>query len=275
MTPETRDVLSRYYGYAKGALKRLGDPKPAELKAAAAEGYKPGRLEKPKHDELVRRMREACARLDERTILSAFVAGVGGSWLRGRQPLVSYAFARHLEEHTADPTPGYDHCRTCGIPVKAEIEVADTIVRWHLGSVWNEGHEEYALDLEEMLTLEPPAPTAADRAVLHAVLRAAAESPPACTPGELEKELARRKLIPDGSKYGRYGILEALAEVGVLPNPLVAPSWDRFVTQAERWDASKKSKGSARSDIVLPFGAWRGALGVDWKRAKKLFGIGR
>jgi hypothetical protein len=69
-------------------------------------------------------------------------------------------------------------------------------------------------------------------------------------------------------KYRRYG----LGEAGVLPNPCVPARWSEPVS-AEEWSAAhRRLRGSARSDIVLPFGGWRGALGVAWPTAATIFG---
>lgn len=89
-------------------------------------------------------------------------------------------------------------------------------------------------------------------------------------PGGLQKELA--KVLPRTDKYQRYGILAALAEVGVLPNPVLSPSLDRFVSNTERLEASRRVRGGPRSDIVLPLAAWRGGDGVDRARVSELFG---
>lgn len=181
------------------------------------------------HDDCLKRLLKAAARIKPEQATAAFIAGVGGSTLLGRQVLVSYAHARHLPAHKADPTPGYKNCRTCGIDLKEQLDPTDRILRVALGNVWNEGAGNYFLDLEEYLRGAAPKPTKADREVLCAVLRTAAKVAPSCTPGELEKELAAKKVIPSSEKYARYGILEALAMVGVLPNPFLPPEWDHLV----------------------------------------------
>ena len=275
MSPEVQAILQRHYGYAKGALKKLGPPTAAERALAKREGYPVDAKLTISHDDCLKRLLKAAARIKPEQATVAFIAGVGGSTLLGRQVLVSYAHARHLPAHKADPTPGYKNCRTCGIDLKEQLDPTDRILRVALGNVWNEGAGNYFLDLEEYLRGAAPKPTKADREVLCAVLRTAAKVAPSCTPGELEKELAAKKVIPSSEKYARYGILEALAMVGVLPNPFLPPEWDHLVTQTELWDASRRVKSAPRSDIILPFGGWRGELGVDWKRAKSLFGIAR
>ena len=248
---------------------------PREKAACKAEGFPVRAMATLTHDAAVTRLLNAAATLEPDDVTSAFIAGVGGSWVRGRQPLISYAHARHLKPHRADPTPGYSHCRICGFEVKAAVDFSEQALRSHLGHVWNEGHDGYIADLEDFARNPRPAPTKTDRAVLKEVLATAARAPVDCTPGQLEKLLAAGKVIPASDKYQRYGILEALADVGVLPNELIAPSWDRLVTRTELWDASKRVRSGPRSDVILPFGGWRGALGVDWKRAKALFGISR
>jgi len=274
VTPEIRSILERAFGYARGADKRRGEPSDAERHAAAAAGYPIDEQERLTHDENIARLHAVRDRLAAGEITAAFVAGVGGSAPRGLQPLISYAFARHLPVHLATGTQSF--CEVCSIERDAEVVRSKELLRCHLGFLWNEGPTDWVLDLEELADLGPPRPTDADRATFAALLAAIAEAPADCTPGQLEKELARRKVLPHSrDKYQRYGMLEALGEVGVLPNPLVTPRWDRFTPNAERHAASAKLRGSPRSDIVLPFGGWRGALGVDWKRTEELFGTRR
>lgn len=274
MTPAVLDILAREFGLARGAAKRQGKPTSEELTAAATAGYPTDVVEGWTHDMVVAHLHMVRERLAAETITGAFIAGVGGSSPRGLQPLISYAFARHLPAHAATGTRHL--CETCAILKAAKVDRTARLVRCHLGFLWNELPTEWVVDLEELAMIGPPQPTDADHATFRALLEAIAEAPVECTPGQLEKELARRKVLPHTrDKYQRYGILEALAEVGVLPNPLIPPSWDRFVPLDERLSASSHLKGNARSDIVLPFGAWRGALGVDWTRAEALFGVRR
>jgi len=273
MSPETQAILERRYEYAKRGQKKLGPPTAAERASAAREGYPVGAKLTLDHDAAVRRLRAAAAAVRAEDVTEAFVAGVGGSALVGRQAMVSYAAARHLRTHAADPTPGYKACRVCGIEKRVSVDTTEEALRAHLGFVWNEGVEGYFVALEELLRPSPPKPTKADRAVLRDVLVLAASADAATTPGQLEKAIAAKKLIPSSDRYARYGILEALAMVGVLPNPLIAPEWDRLVTRVEVWEASRRVKGGPRSDVVLPFGGWRGKEGVYWRRAKELFGV--
>jgi hypothetical protein len=72
-------------------------------------------------------------------------------------------------------------------------------------------------------------------------------------------------------KYKRYGILQALAECGILPNKLIKPKYEEFTSVKDLWAASKSLSTSSRSDIVLPLGGWKGAYGVDMKRYQEIF----
>lgn len=274
MNAAIRSILARAYGYARGADKRLGPPSEAERAAVAAAGYPIDTPVRYTHAEAITRLHAVRDRLSSDAIAEAFIAGVGGSAPRGLQPLISYAFARHVPAHP--PAGTRDTCEVCSLERTAEIDRSEELLRCHLGFLWNELPTDWVLDLEELVAIGPPRPTAADRATFRALLEAIAEAPADCTPGQLEKDLARRKALPHSrDKYQRYGILEALAEVGVLPNPLIAPRWDAFTPNVDRHAASAKVRGSPRSDIVLPLGAWRGALGVDWTRAAELFDVRR
>lgn len=99
-----------------------------------------------------------------------------------------------------------------------------------------------------------------------------ASQPAGTTPGQLEKVLGTRKLLPRTDKYQRYGILQALAELGIMPNPYLPPSLDRAILVAERHEAGRQVPGGSRSDIVLPLAGWRGEIGIDQDRVKTLLG---
>ncbi len=270
MTPELLDLLARRHGYAKGRLARLGPLSEAERARCEAAGFPLGREARIPHDEAVDRLRRRASALEAEDVARAFLAGLTPGFPRGRQPLISFAFARHLPAHAFAPAvegkgPQETLCLVCGLHALEVLDPTEVELRLWLGWAWNERPIRYLVDLE---AFDP----AAGRAVLEALLQAALDLPPEATPSLLEKEAGRRKLFPGTDKYQRLGILEALAEAGVLPNGSLAPSWERFVPVPERWEASRKMKGAPRSDIVLPFGAWRGRDGVDREAVRRLFG---
>lgn len=260
-------LLMRCTGYrfnrAGVAAGATGPPDDEDLAEARRRGWPLGVEERWTAGELVERAIGAADRLDPDAVLGAFVAGVGASAPRGRQILISYAWARHLRTAPRDPTGSPD----CGLTPVEHLDVTEKLVRIACGWAWNELPAGFVPDLEAAAT-GLPTPTDQDRAVLDALLALVAEQPDGTTPGQLERAVARARLLPRTDKYQRYGILIGLAELGVLPNPALAPSYDRFVSQAERHLASRRLRGSPRSDITLPLAAWRG--GVDAVRAERL-----
>lgn len=268
VTPEIFDILSRSYGYRRG--RAVKTPTQEDLDQAAAAGFSVGQMQTFAHDDLVRRARQAAGRLTEGDVTEAFVAGVGGSAVRGRQLLISFLWARQLTEHAYE---GTHVCHLCGLAATDSLDVTNRRLVTRHGSVWNEQPIGWALDVEDAVEPGVPAPIGEDREVLRNLLVTAAGMPGDATPSVLEKELAKARIVPRADKYARLGILEALAEAGVLPNGLLTPTYDRLPTRPEVWEASRRLRGSSRSDIVLPFGAWRGSDGVDWDRADRLFAI--
>ncbi|MFJ4769560.1 hypothetical protein ACIP88_10625 [Streptomyces uncialis] len=217
--------------------------------------------------EIVARSVEAARVLDPDAVLSAFAAGVGGSAPRGRQILISYAWARYLAEAPQGPQ-GPHGVPDCGLSEVERLDVTEELVRIACGWAWNEIPARCLPDLEAAASHGLPEATGADLDVLRALLDLVAAQPQGTTPGQLERTVARAGLLARTDKYQRYGILIGLAELGVLPNPLLAPSFDRFVPRAEVHEAHRGMRGAPRSDITLPLAAWRG--GVDAARAARL-----
>jgi hypothetical protein len=273
MDAPIRLLLERGYGYAKRQNKALGPLSAAEEALCFDAGFPLKKETSLAHDDAVARLCAAAAKLDPETVADAFVAHVGGSFGPGGQALIVYAFARHLEPHAATYQAGYTTCQICGLDRNASVDVTERALRAELGWLWNERDSGWAFDLETLAKEPLPAATNSDRETFVALLALIGSAPSDEKPSELEKRVAASKLLPHTEKYRRYGIFEALGEVGVLPNTLITPSWDAFTTVADVWAASRKAKGGPRSDVVLPFGAWRGELGVDWQRATALFGV--
>lgn len=219
--------------------------------------------------EIVDRAVRAAQVLHPDAVLSAFVAGIGGSSPRGRQILISYAWARHLAGAPIEKGTVPD----CGLDEIEHIDVTETLVRIACGWSWNELPVHFLPDLEAAATHGLPEATDRDVDVLRALLALVAEQPQGTTPGQLEKAVARAGLLVRTDKYRRYGVLIGLAELGVLTNPLLPPSFDRFVSRAEVHAAHRRLRGAPRSDITLPLAAWRG--GLDLARAAWLTDVCR
>lgn len=261
------DALMRVYGYR---FTRTGgvagaDPSKDPVHVAEAEqfGWPVRTLERLTPTEILDRSVAAVSALDEDAVLGAFVAGLGSA-RHGRQTVISFAWARNL----ATAPAGDDGLPDCGLRASHgdafELDMTEVLVRLALGWAWNEQPHRYLPDLETAAAAGLPSPTADDRERLRALLEVISAQPSGTRVGELEKAIARAKIVPDADRYQRYGILIGLAEYGLLPGTL-DPGWDRFVSRAEFAEAWS---GGPRSDITPPLSGWRG--GIDESRAARL-----
>jgi hypothetical protein len=265
-----RDVLMRCYGYrfTRAGTVKGTDPSdaPADLAAAHGAGWPVREPERWSAGEIVERAVEAAAALDEDAVLAALVAGLGSA-PRGRQTIISYGWARFLRSAARHAGGVPD----CGLDPAADVDVTEALLRLTLGWSWNEIPAGYLPDLEAAASEGMPEPDAEDRVRLRALLDLIRSSPAGITPSELEKQLARAKLVPGTDKYQRYGILIGLSEFGILPSPVLPPMWDRFIPTAVRHAAYRSLRGAPRSDITVPLAGWRG--GVDEHRAARLLAV--
>ncbi|MEV7347049.1 hypothetical protein [Streptomyces sp. NPDC093544] len=213
--------------------------------------------------EIVERAVTAASALHEEAVLGAFVAGLGSA-PRGRQTVISYGWARFLDTAPRDE----DGVPDCGLSPVSEVDVTEGLLRLALGWAWNEMPEHYLPDLEAAAIQGLPRPEEEDRERMRALLDLIRSMPAGTRPSELEKEIARAKIVPGTDKYQRYGILIGLAETGVLPSTSLSPMWDRFIPTAERHAAYRTLRGAPRSDVTVPLSGWRG--GLDEQRASRL-----
>ena len=265
-------LLARCYGCGwnrAGRFVRLRTPvEPADIAEAERRGWPVRRVTTLSASEALGRIVVATRTLSLHQVAQAFVAGVGGSAPRGRQVLISYAWALHLPGAIAAAAPALPDC---GLREPVRIDFTEELMRLAAGIVWNESPHRYLPDLEAAAAEGLPAPTTDDRARFDALIGFIAAQPGGVTPGLLEKDLGRAGILPGTDKYARYGILQGLAETGVMPNALIPPSLDRHVPRAEHHAVGRQVRGSPRSDIVLPLAGWRSDLGVDLARLDAVF----
>lgn len=240
---------------------------PEDVAEAERLGWPVGAVERWTPLDVLDRCVAAADALDENAVLAAFVAGLGSA-PRGRQTVISYAWARHLRTAVREP----DGLPDCGLATTDggvhEVDVTEALLRLALGWAWNELPQQYLPDLEAAAGQGLPHPVGDDRERLAALLDIIAAQPAGTRPSELEKVIARAKIVPGTDKYQRYGILIGLAELGVLPSTVLDPMWDRFIPARERWAAGRRVPGSPRSDITVPLAGWRG--GIEERRARRL-----
>jgi len=233
-------------------------------------GLKPNNFETYEHDNALERLLgfHNSTKVSLDFAISLFYKGTTGAFPRGRQTLMSLLYVKHLKEHEYS---GKEHCEICGLPKSETTDKTHQLYTYYLGHSWNENPLSFLIELEEAQHFDKPEVTQADKQTLIDLLKFIALAEIDETPEKLEKRIASNKALPQTDKYKRYGILQTLAECGILPNKLISSKYDKFIPQTECWEASRKLTTSHRSDIVLPLGAWRGEYGVDWERYSEIF----
>lgn len=244
----------------------------ADLEMLDSKGLKPNNFETFDHDNSLDRLLKLREnkKLTLDFVTAMFLKGVTGEMPRGRQTLMSYLFLKHLFKHNF---VGEDSCEICGLPKLETEDKTSQLYTYYLGHSWNELPLYYLIELEEAITFTKPEITKADRLKLDEILEFIAKADEKETPAKLEKRLASHKVLSQTDKYKRYGILQTLAECGILPNKFIRPKYEQFTSEKDLWKASDKVTASFQSDIVLPLGGWKGENGVDTKRYKEIFNV--
>lgn len=186
---------------------------------------------------------------------SLFLKGLSGDFPRYRQTLMSYWYLRGLADHTFEESDARAGCAICELPEHVVKDRTDNLLTYHLGGSWNEMPEDFLDELQEISQIEQPEVSDDDVERFVRLLNEIDNAEADETPGQLEKRIGKSKILPKTDKYKRYGILQTLAVVGVLPS---SPALD---------------KQPVRSDIVFPLAGWKGELGVDFDRASEIFNI--
>jgi hypothetical protein len=280
MDKKILSILSKVYFHENGdyntKLNRLEHKIPdtvsqADLELLDKQGLKPNNFETFKHDDALERLLklQKNKKLSLDFVTSLFLKGVTGEMPRGRQPLMSYLYLKHLSKHKFKGDD--DTCEICGLPKVETEDRTHALYSYYLGHSWNEEPLHFLIELEESLTFDKPEITKADKDKLAGLIKFIAKASDKETPGQLEKRLASNKILAQTDKYKRYGILQTLTECGILPNTFIKPKYEKFSSQTEIWKASEKLTTSFRSDIILPLGGWKGANGVNTKRYNEIF----
>ena len=226
------------------------------------------------HDECVKAYKDLLdhPNLTMENLIAAFVSSFS-SFQRGRQPIMSYLFAKAVPVHgLTDPYGNDDTCSICTIPGNKKVYLGKQIYREYMGYSGNELWGNYVAGLQEFAELEPCVPTEEDIKIFNDVIDMIRNAPTNETPGKLETRIKQSKMVPGYEKYRFRGQLMTLAELGVMPNPYIKPLYDGFTPFMERCRIAEQIPGSARSDVVLPLAGWRGDNPIDEERLKTLFG---
>lgn len=265
-TGDTFDLQTKTWNYSTENLST------AEFLYLQKSGYPVNAVVHDTHDDNISKLKEIVEHpnLSLHNLLSAYIAGFG-SFLRGRQPIMSYLFARAVPLHAFCNSGGGTVCEICRMEKEFWLEKGNEIFRKYWGYSWNEIVSDFYLDLEEFSKLQPIAATEEDLQIFLSVINMIRNAPEEETPGQLEQRIKKSKLIPDCEKYRLRGQLMTLAELGVMYNPFIQPLFDGFTDFNTLCEIGRKVPGSSRSDIVLPLSGWRGKYGICEERFHELF----
>lgn len=216
------------------------------------------------------------SRLNKERIIEAFIAGVGRSYPRGLSSLVSYYTMQNIPAHQFQEADKYAACRVCSFSKDKEDGFWENVsyLKYvlYLGNSYGSNPWGALIDLKEIAEQHPIKATREDIATLQNVLASLACSRDDETPGEYEKRLSSEKIMPK-NKYVRRGILNSLAVVGVIPNTFLHNhfyTWTDFEIMVSQEGKLHNTRG--RSDMEMPWAAWKGELKINWDLAKELFG---
>jgi hypothetical protein len=234
-------------------------------------GLKPNTFETFEHDDALNRFLKlkGHANLTLDFAAAMFLKGLTGEIQRGRQTLMSLLYTKNLTPHKFE---GDTVCKICGLPKKETIDKTYQLFTYYSGESWNESPLNFLIELEETIRFPKPVITNTDLEKLDELLNFIIQADLIEVPWELEKRIATHKMLPNTDKYKRYGILQTLAECGILENDFIKPKYERLNTDQEINKALENMRISHRSEIPLPFGAWRGKNGVNFERYTEIFG---
>ncbi|MCJ8145577.1 hypothetical protein MKI79_01400 [Acinetobacter sp. A3.8] len=215
----------------------------------------PNQFKQFAHDDLVEEFLslKQHSKLTFDFIKALFLKGLTGEFPRFRQAMISYLYLQELTAHDYENSTTHAHCQVCELPAHVNIDTTNILNTYYLGHTWNEMPAHFVADLTEIL--DYPMPKITDHEISHfknlliEISKADADE----TASQLAKRLGQAKSLPKTDTYKRYGILQSLALLGILP------SSDVFSAQ------------STSTEITYPLSGWRGSLGVDFDKADALF----
>lgn len=251
----------------------------AEQELLHASGWIPNELQYIRHDEIIDKLIELQTNpiLSWSSVGSAFIAGVGGSYPRAISLLASYHSLIHARAHVYEEAECVLACRVCAFGHSNEGWDNLSYIRYamHLGNNYSGSSFGAYVDMTEFVELleqGPIQPTEKDKQAFNNLLHSLDRAEAGETPGKYEKRLTAEKIIK-GHAGIRRGMLKALAMVGVLPNRILELSPERWTNMGSIINAEfslDNTKG--RSDMEMPWAGWQGSLGVDWNKARAIFG---
>lgn len=210
--------------------------------------------------------------LTEERIIKAFIAGVGGSYLRGRSVLSAWHCLNTLPPHPYHEKVEYHCCWICGENDEVGIiNNSEFQYIMHLGNAYSDNPKYAYLNLKYFLEQPIMSPTVEDMETFSKLFSLLRTAHPDETPGKFEKRVKEAKILP-ASQHVR-GILHSLAMVGVVPNQFLSLSNKKWACWGEIVEYENRLKNTqGRSDMSMPWAGWLGRLKINETIADELFG---
>src|SRR5690554_3891500 len=169
MDKKQLSLLKKIYHYENGFYNSEADRHETKIPADITSGdlhqlenigLKPNNFETFEHDNALERLLKfkENPKVNLEFVKALFYKGITGAFPRGRQPLMSYLFVKHLTQHKF---VGKKHCEICGLPQKETIDRTNRRYTTYLGHAWNEIPINYLIDLEEIQHFDKPEVTQA------------------------------------------------------------------------------------------------------------------
>lgn len=217
-------------------------------------------------------LKDNCNLSRERCV-DAFIAGVGGSYLRGRSILAAWLLLDKIQPHEYYEKPQFRCCWICGTGDKDSviktINNSDLQYCLHLGHLYYEPKYIY-LNLKYFAEQPAIVPTEQDIVIFRKLIGLLRNAPDDERPSQCEKRLKSEKFLP--SSMTIRAVLQTLSLCGVLPNKFIELSENTWNDWGDVAWCEKQIKAPARSDLEMPWAGWNGSLKINEEKAEKLFG---
>jgi hypothetical protein len=238
-----------------------------------------------KHDSTISQLLQLGQRSDIKArVTELFISALATGQRRAITPIVAFYSSKNLCEHEWQPfvydqkkryySPDEVPCAICGL-VKEENTDRETIIADLISGRCNLATSyDHLIDLNDIDNIHLEFESAHSK-TLHQLLTHIECAPSGEVPSDLEKRIAKSKILPKSNLASRLWTLRILSELGVMHNRIY-PGYSGALssysfTKRAVWEQEMHDKSPSRSDPVWPLSIWRGGDGVNWKIARMVF----
>lgn len=246
--------------------------KEKDLSLLTTSGYSINQIEHYQHNQVVQDLRTIVNQEGlEHKIYHLFIKAIGTGLHRGLQPIISYAYAKHLPDHIFEPFEEEafrNPCKICGLPKENWENDGKNSHDLYIGYCRIGGYTEILLDLREISTLAPIKANKNDIEVFKNLIACIEQANENETPTDLLNRISKAKILPNSNNTSRTWLLRILAALGILHNKLVEDysMLNGFTPyhQLLSWEKQLHQEApNHRTEVNFPLSAWRGKLGVN------------